>query len=428
MSFERIVEEAGALFQDAVKIRLRADVPVGCYLSGGLDSSGISACVANKFNHNVKTFGIRFNDKAFDESRFQKCMVSSLGTEHADILVNDDDINDSLSDTLWHVENPLLRSGPIPLFLLSKIVQQHQLKVVLTGEGADEVFGGYNIFRETKVRNFWSKYPNSKFRGLLIARLYPYIFKDARLGGMQLSFFKNGLERSLDPLFSHYLRWNNTGKTKQFLSDAVLNGYEQEEAYENIKSKLPADFNRWDYLAKAQYLEMKIFLNKYLLSSQGDRVAMAHSVEMRMPFLDYRIIEFMGRIPSEHKIRGLNEKYILKKILAGSLPDEIVNRPKQPYRAPFGQAIVNSKNMQLNNAVSERSLKKSGLFNETKVMKFIDKSKSKKALSEVDTMALMGIYSTQLIYEKFIENFPDSPSLSQEPALCVDMRRNSEVA
>jgi asparagine synthase (glutamine-hydrolysing) len=307
-------------------------------------------------------------------------------------------------------------------------VQQHQLKVVLTGEGADEVFGGYNIFRETKVRNFWSKYPNSKFRGLLIARLYPYIFKDARLGGMQLSFFKNGLERSLDPLFSHYLRWNNTGKTKQFLSDAVLNGYEQEEAYENIKSKLPADFNRWDYLAKAQYLEMKIFLNKYLLSSQGDRVAMAHSLEMRMPFLDYRIIEFMGRIPSEHKIRGLNEKYILKKILAGSLPDEIVNRPKQPYRAPFGQAIVNSKNMQLNNAVSERSLKKSGLFNETKVMKFLDKSKSKKALSEVDTMALMGIYSTQLIYEKFIENFPDSPSLSQKPALCVDMRRNSEVA
>ena len=88
------------------------------------------------------------------------------------------------------------------------------------------------------------KKPNSKFRGLLIARLYPYIFKDARLGGMHLSFFKNGLERSSDPLFSHYLRWNNTGKTRQFLSDEALSSYDQEEEYENIKRKLPADFNK----------------------------------------------------------------------------------------------------------------------------------------------------------------------------------------
>jgi len=401
---------------------------VGCYLSGGLDSSGISACVANKFNHNVKTFGIRFHDDAFDEGYFQQRMVSALGTEHADITVSNDDINNSLSDMLWHVEKPLLRAAPVPLFLLSKIVQQHQLKVVLTGEGADEVFGGYNIFREAKVRNFWAKNPNSKFRGSLIARLYPYIFKDARLGKMQMSFFKNGLERNSDPLFSHYLRWNNTGKTRQFLSDEVLSGYDQEKEYEKIKKKLPADFNKWNYLAKAQYLEMKIFLNKYLLSSQGDRVAMAHSLEMRMPFLDYRLIEFMGRVPAEYKIRGLNEKYLLKKVLAGSMPDEIVNRPKQPYRAPFGQAIVNSKNKQLINAVSEKLLKQTGLFNESKVMKFINKSQSKKTLSEVDTMALMGIYSSQLIFDKFIENFPDGPCLHQKPALCIDMRRNSKVA
>lgn len=258
--------------------------------------------------------------------------------------------------------------------------------------------------------------------------MYPYIFKDARLGGMQLSFFKNGLERNSDPLFSHYLRWNNTGKTRQFLSDEVLSGYDQEEEYENIKKNLPADFNKWNYLAKAQYLEMKIFLNKYLLSSQGDRVAMAHSLEMRMPFLDYRLIEFMGRVPAEYKIRGLNEKYLLKKVLAGSLPEEIVNRPKQPYRAPFDQAIVNSKNKQLINSVSEKLLKQTGLFNESKVMRFINKSQSKKALSEVDTMALMGIYSSQLVFERFIDNFPDGPCLNQKPALCIDMRRNSEVA
>jgi len=428
MSFERIAEEAGALFQDAVKIRLRADVPVGCYLSGGLDSSGISACVANKFNHNVKTFGIRFHDNAFDEGYFQQRMVASLGTEHADITVTNDDINNSLSDTLWHVEKPLLRAAPVPLFLLSKLVQQHQLKVVLTGEGADEIFGGYNIFREAKVRNFWAKNPNSKIRGLLIARLYPYIFKDTRLGGMQLSFFKNGLEKYSDPLFSHCLRWNNTGKTRQFLSDEALSSYDQEEEYENIKRKLPADFNKWDYLAKAQYLEMKIFLNKYLLSSQGDRVAMAHSLEMRMPFLDFRLIEFMGRVPAEYKIRGLNEKYLLKKVLAPSLPDEIVNRPKQPYRAPFGSSIVNSSNKQLINSVSERSLQQTGIFNATKVMKFINRSQSKKALSEVDTMALMGVYSSQLIFEKFIDNFPDGPCLGQKPALCVDMRHNPKVA
>jgi len=117
----------------------------------------------------------------------------------------------------------------------------------------------------------------------------------------------------------------------------------------------------------------------------------------------------------------------LKKVLAGSLPDEIVNRPKQPYRAPFGQDIVNSKNKQLINTVSEKLLKQSGLFNESKVMKFINKSQSKKALSEVDTMALMGIYSSQLVFERFITNFPDRPCLSQKPALCVDMRRNAQA-
>ena len=245
---------------------------------------------------------------------------------------------------------------------------------------------------------------------------------------MQLLFFKNGIERNSDPLFYHYLRWNNTGKTRQFLSDEVLSGYDQEEEYENIKKILPSDFNKWSYLARAQYLEMKIFLNKYLLSSQGDRVAMAHSLEMRMPFLDYRLIEFMGRVPAEYKIRGLNEKYLLKKVLVPSLPDEIVNRPKQPYRAPFGQSIVNSNNKQLINAVSERSLQQTGIFNETKVMKFINRSQSKKTLSEVDTMALMGIYSSQLVFEKFIDNFPEVPCLSQKPALCVDMRRSSGVS
>lgn len=423
LSAEQISERILHLLQDAIRIRLRADVPVGCYLSGGLDSSGVTTLVVRNFNSNVRTFGIRFEENSFDEGRYQNQMVCFLKVNHSEIQATNEKIGMALPDTLWHCEKPLLRTAPVPLFLLSDVVRKNGFKVVLTGEGADEVFGGYDIFREAKVRRFWAKFPNSQRRAKLIGQLHPYIFTNPRLKPTLQTFFARDLEKTDDPLFSHLIRWENTGRIKTFFSDELKSAIGSYCGYDQVRQNLPADYPHWDNLAKAQYLEIAIFLSNYLLSSQGDRVAMAHSVEIRMPYLDYRIMDFMGRVPAKWKIMGLNEKHILKKVFQKILPKEITGRPKHPYRAPIKQALLNHKTADYTQQMlSESALKKTALFDKNKVTKLLQKLQTTDSPGEVDSMALIGILSSQLIYQQFVENFSTSTGFSVSPALVVDRR------
>jgi asparagine synthase (glutamine-hydrolysing) len=405
-SSDDVCQRVQELLEDAVRIRLRADVPVGCYLSGGLDSSGIAALVIRDFNSYAKTFGICFEEEAFDESDHQELMVSFLDANHKALVATNEMIGKSFPDTIWYCEKPILRTAPVPLFLLSQLVNQNDIKVVITGEGADEVFGGYNIFRETKVRKFWSEQPESEIRPLLIGKLYPYIFDNPRLRRMLFNFFSQGLDRAKDPFFSHLIRWNNTSRIKRFFSDDLKEAIRPEQSFEDLKQILPRSYDSWDYLCKAQYLEMALFLSNYLLSSQGDRVAMAHSLEIRLPYLDYRIIDFMARIPSKMKIMGLNEKYILKRTYNNILPKEICNRPKHPYRAPIKRSLLNKRTLKhIQDNLSDRALTRANLFDVTKVKMLLKKLRSVSDPGEVDSMALVGILSSQILFDQFIENF-----------------------
>ncbi len=429
-SSEECAAEARDLITDAVRIRLRADVPVGCYLSGGLDSSGITALVKKKFNHRVRTFGIRFEEDAFDEGKFQKEMVSLLQVDHQEVEAKNGGIAELFPEVLWHCERPMLRTAPVPLFILSRKVRQAGFKVVLTGEGADEVFGGYNIFRETKVRNFWAREENSKIRPLLVGKLYPYILQDAKGVAFLQKFFGAGLAQTGDPFFSHMIRWGDTKRTKLFFSEDLKKAIGDYCALDELKRSLPADFETWTCVPRAQYLEILLFMSNYLLSAQGDRVAMAHGVEVRPPYLDHRIIEFAGRIPPRWKIRGLNEKYLLKKVYEKILPPEILRRPKHPYRAPIRQGLMSTRtgSMIENIYLSPRSIAEAGLFDSAKVQKLVNKARVSPSLGEVDNMALAGIVSSQIIYHRFITNFPyKSPSLIA-PRFFVDRRKKSGAA
>ena len=296
-------------------------------------------------------------------------------------------------------------------------------EVVLTGEGADEVFGGYNIFREAKVRRFMAKYPDSKSRAELIGRFYPYIFHNPRLKRTLQSFFAKGLDQIDDPIFSHFIRWENTGRIKTFFSQELNDAIGQYDGYEQVRRSLPEGFEQADDFSRAQYLEMAIFLSNYLLSSQGDRVAMAHSVEIRLPFLDPRVIDFAARLPAKWKILGLNEKHILKKSFEGILPKEITSRPKNPYRAPIKQSLLNEKTAEYTKeALSEKSISNAGLFDAGKVTKLLRKAHVVNNLSEIDSMALVGILSSQIIHRKFVQDFSRVSADSVTPALVVDRR------
>ena len=426
-SVDTIREKVDEILTDAIRIRLRADVPVGSYLSGGLDSSGVSAKIARNFNNDLQTFGIRFEESAFDEGPHQQRMVSHLNVTHTEMAATNQRIAESFPDVVYHTEKAVLRTAPTPLFLLSQKVNESGLKVVLTGEGADEVFGGYNIFREAKIRRFWARQPDSATRPALLEKLYPYIFNNPRMRGTLQAFFAKDMENIEDPLYSHRIRWTNTGKIKMFFSQDTRKSIGSYDCSQDVLSALPEGFNHWHSLSKAQYLESTLFLSNYLLSSQGDRVAMAHSLEIRLPYLDYRLMEYMSRVPARWKILGLNEKFLLKKLFKNALPDSVAQRAKHPYRAPITQTLLNHSTDYIDEMLCESAIARAGVFDPAKTQKLIQKLRSATNAGEVEAMAIAGILSTQTLYDKFIQHRPKSDSPVQNFSIFIDKRSNSAI-
>ncbi len=386
------------LLTDATRIRLRSDVPVGAYLSGGLDSSIITAAVNRIAPTHLRSFSVAFEDDEFDESAFQQQMVRALKTDHEATFVTRARIGEIFPDVLRHTERPVLRTAPAPLFALSQLVHDRDYKVVLTGEGADEVFAGYDIFKEAKLRRFCARQPGSRLRPLLFRRLYPYLpgLRNQSQAYLE-AFFKVGLGGTDDPLYSHLPRFRTTGGAKLFFSGdlkAELRGY---DALEELRDSLPAGFSRWHPLSQAQYLEAAHLLPGYILSSQGDRMAMAHSVEGRFPFLDHRLVDFAATIPPQLRIRGLREKHILRQAMGDLLPPEIGNRPKQPYRAPDSPSFTGpAAPAWVDEVLSPRALAETGFFNPRAVARLRAKCATGKPVGFRDNMAFVGILSTQL--------------------------------
>ena len=398
------IEELDELLHDSVSIRLRADVQVGAYLSGGLDSS-VTTSYINQINPEVlNTFSIGFKDKAFDETAYQLEASMFFNTNHTALTCTTDEIGNNFAEAIWHTEFPILRTAPIPMFLLSKKVRESNIKVVITGEGADEFLGGYNIFKESKIRRFWANEPSSSARPKLLSKLYPYLPQLNESPDLALRmFFGYKLNETQNPLYSHLIRWHNTGRIKSFFSADFACSIREDYTLNDAQNALPEGFDRWSDLAKSQYIESTIFMSGYLLSSQGDRMAMGNSVEGRYPFLDYRLIEFCNNLPDHFKLNGLNEKFILRKLSAGKIPPSITNRLKQAYRSPITESFVDKQTPEyITELLSEKALKSFGIFDPRKVCNLISNIKQLKATSEIDQMAIAGILSTQILYEKFI--------------------------
>lgn len=424
-SAESWAEELQALLLDAARIRLRADVPVGAYLSGGIDSTYISTLVKNHFNNKLHTFSVQFSDKRFDESKFQQRAISAIQTDHRAVRCTDTEIGEMFPKVVWHTEVPMIRTAPAPLMILSGLVRRSDYKVVLTGEGADEIFAGYNIFKEAKVRRFWARQPDSACRPHLLKKLYPYIFENqtGRPNAFLFGFFKRGLDQVASPVYSHLVRWQNTHQLKGFFRKGYLpEGADLGNFIDRIADKLPDDFDAWSALAKAQYLESTLFLSNYLLSSQGDRMAMANSVEGRFPFLDHRVVEFAARIPAKMRLNGLTEKFILKQVARGQVPEELVDRAKQPYRAPISRCFMGEDAPDYVEALlSEEALNRSGVFDPVKVKRLVAKCQQQdgRLVSERENMALVAMLSTQLLDQQFIQEFPDLNTGPMEHTVCV---------
>ena len=427
-------EQLRAHLTRATRIRLRADVPVGAYLSGGLDSSIVAALAAGERGRAgngappLQTFSLGFDAAEFDERSYQRHVVAALGTEHHELQCTPADIVRVFPQVVWHAEAPLLRTAPAPLYLLAQFVREHGHKVVLTGEGADEVFGGYNIFKEAKLRRMWSERGPTSRRAALVKRLYPHLPHLQRQSAALLqSFFHAAPDDLAHPCFSHLPRWSLTSRLKMFFSDDLRASVEGRDAVAEVVARLPADFTSWDQLARAQHLEITQLLPGYLLSSQGDRMAMAHGVETRFPYLDPDVVAFGTSLPNRLLMRGMREKVLLRRVGRTLTPPAVWKRTKQPYRAPGADAFFSTLGPAtaghygatgpakaghygddadyVNDLLSPSQIRRDGLFNPDAVSHLVRKFREGKAIGVKDDMALVGILSTQLVIHHFINHF-----------------------
>ncbi len=400
-----ITHELEFLLENAVKLRLRSDVPVGAYLSGGLDSSIITALIKQKTDTPLKTFSIGFQTDTYDETSYQEKVSSHLQTQHRAFLCNNKAIAKVLYDVIWHTEKPILRTAPAPLFLLSQKVNEEGYKVILTGEGADEFFSGYNIYKETKIRSFNAKQPESRIRPLLFETLYPFIGKrNNKTHHFWQQFFQANLFDTNDPFYSHRIRWKNGVFLSSFLNPDVLNMVSDYDPTDALSSQVNPNLQNLSILSRAHFLESYLFLSNYLLSSQGDRILMSHSVEGRFPFLDRHVIDFANSLPHSLKMKVLKEKWILKQTFTPLLPQAIIKRKKQPYRAPIKEVYRNGINF-LEYFVSTKTIEQDGIFQSKKVDLLKRKFESKNQIvSEREEMALIGILTTEMLNDLFIKH------------------------
>ncbi|WP_417475369.1 asparagine synthase (glutamine-hydrolyzing) [Luteimonas mephitis] len=395
-SEEAAAEELRARLAEAVRLQLRADVPVAAYLSGGLDSSAIVALARASTAASMRTFSIAFAQPELDESAHQQAMVRHLGTDHTCLRIDATAIGTAFPRLLAHLDAPILRTAPVPMMLLADQVRMHGYRVALSGEGADEVFGGYDLFKEAKVRRFWARQPNSAIRHRLLGRLYGYL-DDSPVANpaFAAAFFGQGMEHLQHPGFAHLPRWTTSRRAMAFLSPQIREAAAGFDPLARIEAMMPARAARWSPMARDQYVEAKTLLAGYLLASQGDRPAMAASIEGRFPFLDHTLVEFANRLPPQWKIHGLNEKHVLRKAVADLLPPAIAARRKQPYRAPDSASFFsNGKPLDyVAELFDPAHLHDSGLVDAAAAGRLHEKARAGRATSFADNQAFVGILS-----------------------------------
>ena len=390
------------LLDTSVTLRLRSDVPVGGYLSGGLDSSITCALAARESPFSLRTFSVTFDDPELDEREFQQLVARQLQSCHYVQAIGAHDVASVFPQVVRHAETPMVRTAPAPMYLLARLAREHDIKVVLTGEGSDELFLGYDLFKETALRLFCLRQPHSTARPRLFDRLYPYLDPRGRRGEFwRRSFLEAGSPD--DPLFSHLPRFQLTARIKDFYSADMRAAVAGNDPLDELRASLPAGFATWSPLNRAAYLEMVTLLSPYLLSTQGDRMSLAHGVEARYPFLDHRVFEFAARLPTQSKLLGLREKAILRRWARDVVPPTVQERQKQPYRAPDVPAFFTPEPVEyVRDVLDAGNVARSGLFEPAAVAGLVRRCRTGAATGFRESQALVAVLSTELWYRQFI--------------------------
>jgi len=332
-SEEQYIKRFRELFTESVRLRLMSDVPLGVFLSGGLDSSAIAATMAGMMGERLKTFSVGYAEDQYSELPYAKLVAEKLGAEYNQVLMGPDDFFSSLPQMVWQEDEPVVWPSSVSLHFVSRLARQ-KVTVVLTGEGGDELFAGYMKYRATLWNLRWSP---------LYRKLVPEALRNMVRGAVGSRLLPEPVRRKLRHTFLNYPEI-----FEQIYFDNFYSVFPQEEQSRLFTPQLASELrgvnayagsmafyrpgDRENLLSRLLYLDIKTYLVELLMKQ--DQMSMAASIESRVPFLDHKLLEFAVRIPARHKVRYLSGKYLLRKAMEGRLPDEVLNRRKMGFPTP----------------------------------------------------------------------------------------------
>jgi asparagine synthase (glutamine-hydrolysing) len=381
------------LIAESVRVRLESEVPMGAFLSGGIDSSTVVALMARAMGRPVKTFSIGFNTSGYDELAFARRTASHFHTQHHEFVVTPD-LCQLIEEIVWHHDEPFADASSIATFVVSKMAREH-VTVVLTGDGGDELFGGYTRYLIDRKRTAFERVPRFIRHGLMlrISRLLP-----SRVYGK--NYLRNvALEpaaRYVDSL-CHFSE-ESKRKVLSERSRRLVSKHDSREAFTSLFA-VPVSPDRLDHLL---YLDSKTYLPGDILT-KVDRMTMAHSIEARVPLLDHKLIDFVQTIPASFKLRGRQTKTILKQAVSGLIPEEIIHRPKQGFAVPINRWFNCELRDFLHDTLSDRRTRERGLLNQHAVNALLDEhSRGRRD----NAQSLWALLTLELWHRGFIDERP----------------------
>ena len=332
---EDYIEEWAETFRTSVRLRLMADVPLGMFLSGGIDSSAIAAVMSGMVDEPIKTFSVAFAEREANELEYARLVANAYKTDHHEIIVTPDDFLSMWPKLVWHEDEPLAHLASVPLYFVSRLASEH-VKVVLTGEGSDELLAGYQRYYKTlynqKIGAQYHRLTNESLRGVVRRQI-------ESLGAGSLVRRKLSRTFLCLPLDLESIYFDNFAVFPRAMQNELL-APETKERTGNVSPY--AEINRFlkgndatSPLNQWLYTDIKTYLHELLMKQ--DQMSMAASIESRVPFLDHKLVELTARLPERLKLRGLTTKYVLRRSMKGVLPDVILKRPKMGFPVPLGK-------------------------------------------------------------------------------------------
>ena len=393
---EDYIDEWRAAFRHSVRLRLMADVPLGMFLSGGIDSSAIAAVMSEMVDAPVKTFSVGFKEREANEFEYARIVARAFKTDHHEITITPEQFFEALPRLVWHEDEPLGFDSSIPLYFVSKLAQEH-VKVVLTGEGSDEILGGYGRYaKAVQLLSYGEKYESfapgfvreivKTGVGVLPVALNrklnrTFLTREADIENLYFDNFAVFTRAMQERLLSR--------ETKARIADANPYSY-QHEWLKKTDAREPLD--------KLLYADTKTYLHELLMKQ--DQMSMAASIESRVPFLDHKLVELTARMPARMKIRGRETKFLLRRAMKGILPDEILERPKMGFPVPLGAWLRNEfRHITEEYVLSERALAR-GIFNADFVREVVARHNS----GEDHSYRLFRLINFEIWHRQFIEN------------------------